>query len=286
MGDFNAVVSMSGAERGSKKDTSMMDNVYSKACSTDLFVPQYFETSLKEVGARDTGSLVEQLENAVVYPPDYGILKSWAIGPVAFVAGLIVLLIGIFVFRRAVGPRRVDKFSTSNKTKVVASGEMRRFGEAGGIMDDGSVDSAFYTDSDSDLEETEKERRMRLKRKDKANEQRRFNSNNKALEKRASSRRLSTKKSRRNNNVREERKLLAVSQRSDDTRESIPLSSGDDEDAKMKQGYRDNDKKSSTKRLSSSIKNKHLTSDRHLKRGRSKRKGGDNAKTYEQSRIV
>merc|ERR1711966_372979 len=203
----------------------------------------------------------EQLENAIDYYEDNAILKSWAIGPVALVAGLIVLFIGLFVFRRAIGPRRV-KSSTSDKIKDVDSGEMRRFGEAGGTMDDGSVDSAFYTDSDSDLEETEKERQMRLKRKDKANEQRKFNSNGATYKKRASSKRLSIKKSQRRNSMREERKLLAVSQGSNDTRESIRSSLGDDKDAKLKKG------------------------DRHLKRGRSKRKGGENARTYEQSRIV
>jgi len=281
--DFNAVVSMYGAKLGPKKGINSMDNVYSTACSTELFVPQYFETSLKEVKARDASSVTEL---GIVVTSNDGILESWAVGPVAFVAGLIVLLIGLFVFRRAIGPRRVDKFSSSNKTEVVASGKMHCFGEVGDNLDDGSVDSAFYTESDSDMEETEKERRMRLKRKENANDQR-FNSKNRVrsqLKNRAPSRKLlpstsSRSKSRRRSSMREERKLLATSQGSDDTRESTSFSLGDEEEAKIKRGRKE-------KLLSSSSRKQRKKSDGHLTRGRKRQKGGDNAKAYEESRIL
>jgi len=169
--DFNAVVSTSGAKRGQKKDLDEMDNVYSTACGAELLVPDYFETSLKEVGARDAKDPFKGF-TVTIRAEEARLLADWAVGPVAGIAGLIVLLAGFFVFRRALGTRRA---AFSDKTKDVDGEEMRRFGEAGGDMDDGSVDSAFYSgsDSDSDLEETEKERRMRRKRKDKAGEQQR-----------------------------------------------------------------------------------------------------------------
>ena len=70
-------------------------------------------------------------------------LDDWAVGPVAGIAGLIVLLAGLFVFRRTLGPRHADSYSDARKTKNVDDDEVCRFGEAGGAMDDGSVDSAF-----------------------------------------------------------------------------------------------------------------------------------------------
>merc|ERR1712194_389809 len=114
-------------------------------------------------------------------------------------------------------------------------------------------------------EETEKERRMRLKRKDKANEQR-SDGNTRPRRKNGSARGKSVRMS-----VREERKLLAMSQGSDDTRESLSLSMREEEDAKMKKNSRGNDRKPSSKKLSSSSGKKGDMSDRHLNRGRSKR---------------
>ena len=55
-------------------------------------------------------------------------IDSWAMGPIA---GLIVLLMGAFVFRRALVPRRVDKYSDGRKAKDVDESAMLRFGEAG-----------------------------------------------------------------------------------------------------------------------------------------------------------
>lgn len=302
--NFDAVVSTSGAKHRQKKDLAASNNIYSTACSTDLFVPQYFETSLKEIGARDVNDPFEQLYNVVSYAQkEGGMLESWAIGPVAGLAGMIMLLLGLLLFRRAIGPRRVDPLSSANKTNEIAGDELRHFGEAGSDVDDGSVDSAFYTESDSDMEETEKERRMRLKRKDKANEQR-SDGNTRPRRKNGSARgksvRMSVREERKllamsqgsndtrklKRSMREERKLLAMSQGSDDTRESLSLSMREEEDAKMKKNSRGNDRKPSSKKLSSSSGKKGDMSDRHLNRGRSKRKGGDNAKAYDESGVV
>ena len=49
--------------------------------------------------------------------------------------------------RHALGPRYVDMYVDSKKTKNLGD-EMRRFGEVGGDVDDGSVDSAFYSDDE------------------------------------------------------------------------------------------------------------------------------------------
>merc|ERR1712194_8466 len=79
---------------------------------------------------------------------------------------------------------------------------------------------------------------------------------------------------------------MDLSQGSDDTRESLSLSMREEEDAKMKKNSRGNDRKPSSKKLSSSSGKKGDMSDRHLNRGRSKRKGGDNAKAYDESGVV
>jgi len=253
--DFNAIVGNSGFYRPGRnqggrpanvQDSSNINNVFSTACSTNTFVPDYFET-IKEVEARSSKDLNSVFGDIIYVAEDGSGLDSWAMGPVAGIAGLIVMLMGAFVFRRALGPRRVDKYSEARtKTKDIDGGdEMRRFGEAGGAMDDGSVDSAFYSDSDeSDLEETEKERKMRRKRKEKAEEQR-SKSGNKS--------KGSKKKSDQDN--KEEYKLK-VSNGSDDTESVGKYSTSSDEVEKKS-------KKSSSRR------------------GRSKTSGGDNAKAAE-----
>ena len=180
--DFAAVASVNGATGHKKGGASPLDKVFSTACSTGVLAPEYFKSDLKEIRARKV-SEVSSLKDAggvggnVLYiaEEDAGGLESWAMGPVAAIAGLIVLLVGALVFRRALGPRRApDKYADSRKTLQLDDDEMRRFGEMGGHMDDGSVDSAFYSDQDdgSDLEETERERRMRRKRNEKSSEQR------------------------------------------------------------------------------------------------------------------
>jgi len=182
--DFGAIVSNSGAARPGRGgsgpvnggEMESMSNVFSTACQSDFLVPDYFESSLSEIVARKVSDIKfgDRDEILFVAQEARSGIDSWAMGPIAAIAGLIILLMGAFVFRRALGPRRVDKYTDGLKTKDVDKEEMRRFGEAGGDMDDGSVDSAFYSESDSDidLEETEKERKMRRKRKMKGNDQR------------------------------------------------------------------------------------------------------------------
>ena len=114
----------------------------------------------------------------------------------------------------------------SKKTKNVGD-EMRRFGEAGGNVDNGSVDSAFYSDDedDSDLEETDKERKMHCKKKGKDNEQRGLTKSSKSRRKMMSSRSMGKKMmSSRNMGLTTKNKSrrmlegkLAVSQGSNDT---------------------------------------------------------------------
>ena len=127
-----------------------MDNVFSSACSTDLLVPEYFETSLHEVGARDAKNPFGGL-GPVVYgaKEESRLLQDWTVGPVAGLTGLIVLLAGLFVFRCVLGTRRA---AFSDRTKDVNGDKARRFGEEGCAVDDGSVESTFYSESDSDPE--------------------------------------------------------------------------------------------------------------------------------------
>jgi hypothetical protein len=286
--DFNAVVSNNGAARPGRgggrpvADISSLTNVYSTACSAGSGLPDYFETSLKEIEARSVGDVKFKEVGSVTYLAEESRgLESWAMGPIAGIAGLIVLLAGAFVFRRALGPRRVDKYSDGKKTKDLDESEMRRFGEAGGDMDDGSVDSAFYSDSDSDMEETEKERKMRRKRKEKDEEQR-GNKGSKGRDNRKKGN--SSKNSKRRE---ESTRKFAVSQGSDDTaslgtlddqilaektssREKKRSSSGKDKERTSK--------KSSSKRSGNNGGERDRDSERRNRRGRNKKSGGDNSR--------
>ena len=292
--DFEAVISTSGAARpgrgGGRPTTtggvSSNGNVFSTACSSDFLVPQYFETSLKEIETREL-SEVQKLFGDATYDASDG-LDSWAMGPVAGLSGLIILLMGAFVFRRALGPRSVDKFSDFNKTKDISKDETRRFGEA--FDDDDSVDSAFYSDhdDDSDMELTEKERKMRRKRKEKEDEQRKGKSGGKTAKERAAERKAlaksTTKKYRKSarkgesssSDVRKSSRKteVTISQGSDDTG-----SLSDDEREKKRAAK---ERAAERKRLaqsegphrkSTSSKKKSSSS-----RGRNRSSGGDNRK--------
>ncbi|KAL7536950.1 hypothetical protein ACHAXR_007506 [Thalassiosira sp. AJA248-18] len=316
--DFNAVVSTYGAARPgrdagrpvSNTDIGSMNNVFSTACNSDFLVPEYFETSLKEIEARNPADLKFKELEKVIYVTEESAsrLDSWALGPVAGIAGLIVLLMGAFVFRRALGPRHADMYS-DRKTKELEK-ELRCFGEAGGAMDDGSVDSAFYSDDedDSDLEETEKERKMRRKRKEKGEEQDRggklsksksvrakkknaSSSSNKNSRKRGD---LAASMSSKNSSSSNKDHKLAVSHGSDDTDSVGKFSNSSDEvDTKSRERKRSAAKERSDKKSSSSSSSKRRGDNSEHKgssssrKGRSKRSGGDNAKAArDDSRIV
>ena len=145
--DFVAVASSRGArDPWGGRGVDSLDDVFSTACDSGALVPQYFETELAEIKAFEGSearfwevfSGVEYIDEEVARR-----LDDWAVGPVAGIAGLIVLLAVLFVFRRTLGPRHADSYSDARKTKDVDDDEVCRFGEAGGAMDDGSVDSAF-----------------------------------------------------------------------------------------------------------------------------------------------
>ena len=169
--DFEEVHSVAGARpnrgKGSSGGTTSgavsTGGIYRTACAQGNALPDYFETSLLEVAAKEVSAINFNPIESIIYVSEESRFESWAMGPVAAVSGLIALLLGAFVFRRAVGPRRVDKYREGNTTKLLD--EECRFGEAGGHMDDGSVDSAFYSDSDDD--EDEQDKKMRRKRKEK-----------------------------------------------------------------------------------------------------------------------
>jgi hypothetical protein len=166
--DFSEVHSMTGSRPNRESGSDDVSSVYRTTCAAGDSLPEIFETSLKEIEARKVSEVQFSMDTAI-YMNEESRLESWAMGPVAGLSGMIAMLMGVFVFRRALGPRRVDKFRDA-KTKEIDVEESRRFGEMGGDMDDGSVDSAFYSDSDDDVEESEKEKKMRRKRKEKASQ--------------------------------------------------------------------------------------------------------------------
>mmetsp|Transcript_1786 Transcript_1786/g.3618 ORF Transcript_1786/g.3618 Transcript_1786/m.3618 type:complete len:774 (-) Transcript_1786:263-2584(-) len=294
--DFNAVVSMAGAIRPGRGGArpvdglEALDNVYSTACSTQASLPDYFETSLKEIKARKVTEVASFGSNNVVFvrEEDKGGLEPWAMGPVAGIAGLIVLLVGALVFRRALGPRRIvgaadDYKDHRNRTKDVDDAETRRFGEAGGAMDDGSVDSAFYSDaSDSDLEETEKERKMRRKRKEKEDEQK----SNRGRKRSGKDKDRDRDRDENKKSSKRKEGRLAASQNSEMT-ESIESSNDDLERAREKKRAakeRTDKKASSSSSSSKDKKGGESSSSKRERRGRSKRSGGDNARAHEEAK--
>jgi len=292
--DFNAIVSAKGAlGRNRNQDVASLDNVFSTACSSGFLAPDYFETDLKEIQALKVSNVEfnQKLGNVVyIAESDDGRMQPWAMGPVAGIAGLIVLLLGVLVFRRALGPRRVDKYSDAlRRTGNIDSDEMRLFGEAGGAMDDGSVDSAFYSDSDGDEEETDKERRMRRKRKEKSDDQ------NQRKNKSSSGAKAGKKKgSSGNKKSRDKREVLklTVSQGSDDT-ESLGKVSNVSEEAAVEKSNKREKKRSPKDRSEKEKKPRSLSrrrdvdsSDHRRKEKRSKRRGGGNAKAPEEVELV
>ena len=182
--DFAEIHSVNGALKNrvkGKNSPRPMGGVFRQSCSENNVLPSYFETSLKELKARKVSEVKDELYGKRVYEASENRgLASWAIGPVAGFAGMIALLMGVFVFRRAIGPRYADKYQEANKTEkvdidstakfvldqIAKDKEVKRKSRGGGDDDD-SVDSAFYSDADEgEFDETDKERRMRRKKKE------------------------------------------------------------------------------------------------------------------------
>ena len=94
-------------EHGWRPTDDSMNNVCSTACCSDFLVPNYFETSLNEIEAKKMLDVKFDDGGKVVYIAEEvssGLLEMWAMGPIAGIAGLIVLLTGAIVFRGALGP--------------------------------------------------------------------------------------------------------------------------------------------------------------------------------------
>ncbi|KAL7466002.1 hypothetical protein ACHAXS_007637 [Conticribra weissflogii] len=157
--------SSSSASSSASASSLPSDSVFRTACAEGNNLPDYFETSLKQIEARRASDLdaLRGYSDSIVYVNDDARLESWAMGPVAALAGMIALLAGAFVFRRAMGPRRLDKYEAANRTKKVDVDGRRRFGEAAGPADDGSVDSAFYSEDDGFSDDDKKRNRRKHK---------------------------------------------------------------------------------------------------------------------------
>ncbi|EJK56731.1 hypothetical protein THAOC_23329, partial [Thalassiosira oceanica] len=318
--DYSTVVSTTGAGRpvgrgGSNSRGDILPQLevsarFSKACSSNKVLPAYFETSLKEIEAKSI-RVVRVSDDFIVANED-GAIEGWAMGPVAAIAGLIALLVGAFVFRRAIGRRAADKYKESNKTKEVDMYETRRFGEG---RDDSSVDSDFYSDD----EEDEKGRKISRKEKEdmaakgrwKGSSRRDFKkessrrdfkkeSSRRDLDRRSSASALrasltkgsrSLRKSKQSTDGmppedklskrknRASRAKLATSEKSDDT-DSLDKGSisSDEKDEQLKRS-----EKRKKRRSKMNVDGSERKSKSDMRRGRSSRAGGDNAKLFEDS---
>ena len=75
-------------------------------CAEGKTLPAMFETSLSDVSTIK----VSEIAFAPVTYYEQEALAAWALGPLSAVGGLIALLMGAFVFRRALGPRKVVRY--------------------------------------------------------------------------------------------------------------------------------------------------------------------------------
>jgi hypothetical protein len=259
MSDFNEVHSKQGANvvnRGDDGDSA----VYRTTCAEGETLPVMFETSLKEISA----TKVSEIAFAPIIYMEEEALAAWATGPLAAVSGLIALLMGVFVFRRALGPRKVDRYRRLQKTGLVDVGNERRFGEMGGDVDDGSVDSAFYSSDDEDYENDgtkSKEKKMRAKlRGDNAtkDKEKKMRAKLRAeAEKAKGGNGVSAKKFAKSAKKfsKSSKKILAIKTGSADDTDSVPSSGSGDKDVEKK--HRSSKMKSSSGkelRASTSVK--------------------------------
>ena len=290
--DFAVIHSMNGALMNrvkGKNSPKPRGEVFRQSCAESKVLPSYFETSLKELKARDVAEVKAELygDGLVVASEYRGRLAQWAIGPVAGFAGMIALLMGVFVFRRALGPRYADKYEEANKTEKVdadsaaieildqiAKDKAAKRKSRGGGNDDDSVDSAFYSDADeAEYDEIDKERKMRRKKKEdeevtsggrrKGNRRSKFTSSMRELN------RSLTKKTKTS-------EKLAAQRGSDDSCEKTSSEEGSRERRKRGSGSSRKSRPDGGSDRRRSSKGKPVRSDRR-NRGRSTRSGGDNA---------
>lgn len=297
MSDFDEVHSMKGSSLNNRVDGGSA--VFRTVCAEGETLPTMFETSLKEISA----TKVTEIAFAPIIYRKGDTLAAWAMGPVAAVSGLIAFLMGLFVFRRALGPRKVDKYRQLQKTGLVDIGDERRFGEMGGDVDDGSVDSAFYSsdeDESTDNSTKDKEKKMRAKLRAEAEKAK---SNGKSSKKFSTKLRAEAEKAKSNGKSskkfskkfsKSSRKLLAVKTGSADDTDSVPSSnSAKDVEKKgskktpkksMKSDLRSSNKSNKSDLRASANSNKSdlrastKSDSRKSKRGRDRSEGGDNAK--------
>jgi hypothetical protein len=304
MQDFVEVHSMQGAMPNRGGGAS--GDVYRTVCAEGETLPTMFETSLKDIQA----TKISEIAFAPVIYMEEEILESWALGPVAAVSGMIALLMGVFVFRRALGPRKSDKYRKLMKTGMVDCGE-RRFGEMGGNMDDGSVDSAFYSESDEENDGKGKDHEKRMRAKLRA-EREKAKLAGKSSKKFMSTRKLNIGKSSKKMDA-EKQKTAAEKQMLADEKQKLAIRSGSAEDTdsfhstdspvaekkRAKKSRRSSKTMKSSMRSSTSSSHKSSmrssmssgkpdnlrdstksdkSSKKSSKRGRDKREGGDNAR--------
>jgi len=295
--DFAEIHSMNGALQNrvkGKNSPKPVGGVFRQSCAESKFLPSYFETSLKELKARKVSEVKAELYGDVyVASENRGGLASWAIGPVAGFAGMIALLMGVFVFRRALGPRYADKYQEANKTEkvevdstanamldlIAKDKEAKRKSRGGGGDDDDSVDSAFYSDADeAEFDETDKERKMRRKKKEyeQAGGRRKGNRKSKLTASMKELNRSLTKKTKT-------AEKLSARHGSEDTDEKTSSEEGGSRERQKRASTTSRKSKSeggSERRKSSKAeveRGERKKSSSSSRRGRSSRSGGDNA---------
>jgi hypothetical protein len=305
--DFAEIHTMNGALQNrvkGKNSPKPMGGVFRQSCAEAKFLPSYFETSLKELKARKVSEVKAELYGDVYVANENRGLASWAIGPVAGFAGMIALLMGVFVFRRALGPRYADKYQEASKTEKVdvdttakamldmvdkdkeAKRKMRGSGGGGGDDDD-SIDSAFYSDSDEG-EFDDEEGKMRRKRKEdeQAGGRRKGNRKGKLT---ASMKELNRSLSKKTKTSEK----LSARRGSEDTDQKTSSEEGGSRERQRRPSNATNKRSSTSSKISKSEggserrKSSKSESERgerkksgsSTSRGRSSRSGGDNAST-------
>ena len=87
--------------------------VHSTVCAEGDILPTIFETSLKEISA----TKMSEIGFAPITYYDQEVLAAWALGPVAAVCGLIAIMVGMLIFRRAF-PRKITKYDQLQRNEL------------------------------------------------------------------------------------------------------------------------------------------------------------------------
>ena len=87
-------------------------------CAEGDILPTIFETSLKKISV----TKISDIAFAPIAYYDQDVLAAWALGPVAAVCGLIAIMVGMLIFRRAF-PRKLAKYDQLQRNELGSQDE-------------------------------------------------------------------------------------------------------------------------------------------------------------------